>query len=101
MSVRWRRSRIQRRASTSTPGWRSVCTVSPRGRAKLVPWTSLHEQFGHGYRRIPQVPRGLSARSPSCTGNTRSARLEAQEGGLVLRNSPPPVPARIDTRPTS
>ena len=24
----------------------------PRGRAQLVPWTSLHEQFGHGYRRI-------------------------------------------------
>ena len=24
----------------------------PRGRAQFVPWTSLHEQFGHGYRRI-------------------------------------------------
>ena len=73
----------------------------PRGRAQLVPWTSLHEQFGHGYRRIRKFREVFLRTLTVVHGQYRSARLEAQEGGLVLRNSPPPVPARIDALPPS
>ena len=73
----------------------------PRGRAQLVPWTSLHEQFGHGYRRIRKFREVFLRTLTVVHGQYREARLEVEEGGLVLRNSPPPVPARIDALPSS
>ena len=73
----------------------------PRERGQLVPWTALHEQFGHGYRRIRKFREVFLRTLTVVHGQYRAARLEVEEGGLVLRNSPPPVPARADALPST
>ena len=73
----------------------------PRERGQFVPWTALHEQFGQGYRRIRKFREVFLHTLTIVHGQYRSARLEAQKGGVLLRNSPPPVPARIEVLPPS
>jgi hypothetical protein len=66
----------------------------PPGRGYLVPWPALKEQFGPGYQRVrafrgvflPTLRRVLAVYP--------AARLEVMERGLVLRQSPPPVPRK-------
>jgi hypothetical protein len=67
--------------------------VSAR-RPQFVAWDSLHQQFGQGFarvrdfrRRFLQVLRQVQAAYPD-------ARLEADDKGLTLHHSRPPVPSR-------
>ena len=98
--------------------------VSP-SKPALVPWVSLYEQFGHGYKRIrdfrrvfvrtlkfvkivyheaagarrPRRPRtgpgGPVAAAAPGDGDGFCARLVPDDKGLRLWNSPPPVPRRL------
>ena len=62
-----------------------------RGRPQLVPWTSLHEQFGQGYCRIRKFREVFLRTLALVHGQYRAAQIEACPKGLTLRNSSPPV----------
>ena len=66
-----------------------------RGRPQLVPWTVLHEQFGQGYGRIRKFREVFLRTLTFVHGQYRVARVEVDQKGLTLRNSPPPVGPRI------
>jgi hypothetical protein len=67
----------------------------PKGRPQRITWQALHEQFGHGYRHIRQFRFEFLKVLALVHTQYRAARVEADEEGLELRNSPPPVPARL------
>ena len=71
----------------------------PRGRAQLVPWTALHEQFGQGYRRIRKFREKFVHTLTEIYTQYRAARIEVDQKGLTLRNSPPPVGPRMGDAP--
>jgi Plasmid encoded RepA protein len=66
----------------------------PPGRSQLVPWTSLQEQFGPGYARIRDFRRGFLDTLKQVHAVYPTARLWADERGLTLEDSPPPVTSR-------
>ena len=66
-----------------------------RGRPQLVPWTALHEQFGQGYSRIRKFREVFLRTLCLVDMQYRAARVEVNQKGLVLRNSPPPVGPRV------
>lgn len=67
----------------------------PEGKPQRVTWQALYEQFGHGYTR----PRAFRFEFTKVLAlvhmQYRAARIAADEGGLELRTSPPPIPARL------
>ena len=63
----------------------------PRGREELVPWTSLLEQFGGGYTRVRDFRRFFLKQLAAVHTQYPEARVEADEHGIRVRNSPPPV----------
>ena len=66
----------------------------PAGKSQLVPWTSLQEQFGQGFGRIRDFRRRFLQTLRQVKDAYPSARLDADEAGVTLQNSPPPVPPR-------
>ena len=68
----------------------------PAGKSQLVPWTSLQEQFGPGYARLRDFRRGFLDTLRQVHAVYPGARLSADERGLTLEASPPPVTARND-----
>ena len=68
----------------------------PRGRPQFIPWTALQEQFGYDYSRIRKFREVFLRTLTVVHGQYRAARIEADQRGLVIRNSPPPVPVRVD-----
>ena len=68
--------------------------VNP-GKPAFIPWTALRDQFGWHYgqmRKFRQVFRDTLAMVLS---QYRGARLELDDRGMTLRNSPPPVKGRV------
>jgi hypothetical protein len=65
------------------------------GRGVLVPWTSLHEQFGHGYERIRDFRRVFLRTLKAVKVVYPSAKFDLREGGMTLWQSRPPVPRRL------
>jgi hypothetical protein len=70
--------------------------VSP-AKPQFIPWTALHEQFGQGFGRIRDFRRSFIQTLHHVTSAYPAARMSADEGGLTLTNSPPPVPSRSST----
>ena len=68
----------------------------PAGKSQLVPWTSLAEQFGPGYARLRDFRRGFLETLCQVHAVYPQARLSADERGLTLDHSPPPVAGKID-----
>jgi hypothetical protein len=66
----------------------------PAGKSQLVPWTSLQEQFGPGYARIRDFRRGFLDTLRQVHAVYPAARIFADERGLTLEASPPPVTSR-------
>lgn len=64
-------------------------------RSALVPWASLHEQFGHGYERIRDFRRVLVRTLRQVKLVYPEAKFETAEEGLQLRHSRPPVARRL------
>jgi hypothetical protein len=65
------------------------------GKRALVPWTSLHEQFGSGYERIRDFRRVFLRTLKSVHRVYPDAKFDLGEGGMTLRNSRPPVLSRL------
>ena len=63
----------------------------PRSRQELVPWTSLLEQFGAGYTRVRAFRAFFIKQLAAAHTQYPNARFEADQKGLWIRNSPPPV----------
>lgn len=66
----------------------------PTGKPQFVSWASLHQQFGWSYKRI----RAFRAVFLHTLGQVQSqypkAKLSADDGGLTLSNSQPPIASR-------
>lgn len=64
-------------------------------RGVLVPWTSLHEQFGHGYERIRDFRRVFGRTLAQVKLVYPEAKFDLAEEGMQLRHSRPPVARRF------
>ena len=69
------------------------------GRAQFIPWPRVQEQFGAGYARLRDFRAFFLAQLRAVLTQYPEARVEADEKGLWLRHSPPPVPPRLITGP--
>jgi hypothetical protein len=65
------------------------------GRPALIPWVSLHEQFGHGYERIRDFRRVYLRTLRQVKVVYPEAKFEVGEGGLKVRHSRPPVARKL------
>jgi hypothetical protein len=63
----------------------------PEDRPQFVPWTALHEQFGQGYAQIRQFRAFFLRQLAEVKEVYPEARLEADNRGMQLRQSQPPV----------
>ena len=66
----------------------------PPGRPQLVPWANLHEQFGQGYARVRDFRARFLATLRQVATVYPDARLTADDRGITLEHSPPPVRGR-------
>ena len=66
----------------------------PTGKPQFVAWTSLHEQFGQGFARIRDFRRQFLKTLHHVASAYPAARYSADDGGLTLSHSPPPVAPR-------
>jgi hypothetical protein len=64
-------------------------------RSYLVTWPNLHAQFGHNYKLIRQFRQAFLKTLANVLAQYPDARVEPDEGGLVLHHSPPPVRPKI------
>ena len=71
----------------------------PRGRPQFIPWTALHQQFGLGYNRLRKFREKFMLTLALVHTQYPAARIEADQRGLTLRNSPPPVTPRSTPLP--
>ena len=69
------------------------------GREELVPWAPLHEQFGAGYAEIRFFRRFFLAQLRAVHTQYPQARITADEKGLRLRHSRPPVAPKLLSGP--
>ena len=65
------------------------------GRPAFVPWTALKAQFGWHYGRMDNFKRVYRQALDVVLSQYRGARLELDNRGMTLRNSPPPVKGRF------
>jgi Plasmid encoded RepA protein len=68
--------------------------VSPF-KPQFIPWTALKEQFGWNYGRMDNFKRVFRQTLDMVLSQYRAARLELDDCGITLRNSPPPVQGRV------
>jgi hypothetical protein len=66
----------------------------PAGKPQFIAWDLLHEQFGQGFARIRDFRRRFLQTLHHIESAYPTARLAADDGGLTLSHSPPPVPSR-------
>ena len=65
------------------------------GKLAFIPWTALKEQFGWNYGRMDNFKRVFRQVLCMVLSQYRGARLELDDRGMTLRNSPPPVKGRF------
>jgi Plasmid encoded RepA protein len=66
----------------------------PAGKPQFVDWASLHEQFGQGFARIRDFRRKFLQTLNHVTSAYPAARMSADDRGMTLSHSPPPVAPR-------
>jgi hypothetical protein len=66
----------------------------PAGKPQFVDWASLHEQFGQGFARIRDFRRKFLQTLSHVTSAYPAARMSADDRGMTLSHSPPPVAPR-------
>jgi hypothetical protein len=67
----------------------------PTGKPQFIPWTAVHEQFGQGFARMRDFRRSFLQTLAHVRSAYPSARVSADDRGLTLENSPPPVAPRF------
>lgn len=65
------------------------------GKPQFIPWRALHEQFGQGFARMRKFREKFSWVLKQAQTQYPTARIEADKGGLTLRQSPPPITKRL------
>ena len=65
------------------------------GKSAFVPWTSLKEQFGHGYGRIDNFKRVYRTTLRQVKAVYPEAKFEIDDHGMKLRQSRPPIGRRL------
>jgi hypothetical protein len=65
------------------------------GKSALVPWTSLWEQFGHGYAQIRQFRAVFTRTLKQVKVVYPEAKFDLLVGGMRLQHSRPPVAKRL------
>ena len=68
----------------------------PVGKPQLVPWAGLYDQFGQGYDRVRDFRRRFLDTLRLVQDVYPQARLSADERGMTLEHSPPPVAGKAD-----
>ena len=63
----------------------------------LVPWVSLHEQFGQGYKHIRQYRKVFLETLKDVMTQYPSAQVTPTPEGLILKKSPPPIATNLLT----
>ena len=76
-------------------GSRSACTASTRSSPQFIPWTALKEQFGWHYGRMDKFRQVFRKTLAMVLSQYRGARIELDDQGMTLCNSPPPVKGRL------
>src|SRR5262245_54697980 len=66
----------------------------PPGKPQFIAWPSAYEQFGQGFARLRDFRRQFLQTLAHVRSAYPSARIAADEQGLTLENSPPPVAPR-------
>ena len=66
----------------------------PVGKPAFVSWAALHWQFGAGYQQIRYFRREFRTALRQALAVYPEAKVEADQRGLTLRHSPPPVAPR-------
>jgi len=66
----------------------------PTGKPQFIAWNSLHEQFGQGFARIRDFRRSFLHTLHQVGSAYPAARLSADDHGLTLSHSPPPIAPR-------
>ena len=66
---------------------------------QLVPWVSLHDQFGQGYARLRKFREVFTTALGQVAAVYPGARFDLHEKGMYLQNSPPPVLKKLITKP--
>ena len=69
----------------------------PTAKPQFVDWNSLHEQFGQGFSRIRDFRRRFLLTLHQVASAYPTARMDADERGMTLSHSPPPVAPRVTT----
>jgi hypothetical protein len=64
------------------------------GKPQQITWLAIYDQFGQGFARIRDFRRNFLHTLQQVHAAYPQARIEAEEVGLILSNSPPPVPPR-------
>jgi Plasmid encoded RepA protein len=67
----------------------------PPGKPQLVPWPSLHEQFGQGYTRLRKFREFFLGLLPQVNTAYPAAEFEIDNRGMMLYQSEPPVLKRL------
>jgi hypothetical protein len=65
------------------------------GKPAFIPWTALKDQFGWHYGRMDNFKRIFRQILTMVLSQYQGARLEMDDRGMTLRNSPPPVKGRM------
>lgn len=68
--------------------------IEPR-RAVFVPWQALRLQFGAEYQHMFHFRAEFRTALRRVLARYSAARIESEAGGMILRNSAPPVPGRL------
>jgi Plasmid encoded RepA protein len=67
----------------------------PQPKPQRISWKALYEQFGQGYRHIRQFRAEFLRPLALVCSQYPAAKVVADERGLALRHSPPPVAVRL------
>jgi Plasmid encoded RepA protein len=68
----------------------------PSNKPQFIPWTGVYDQFGQGYARIRDFRRRFLETLRQVQAVYPESRLSADEGGITLENSPPPIAGKSD-----
>lgn len=66
----------------------------PTSKPQFIAWALLHEQFGQGFHRIRDFRRRFLQTLHHVQAAYPGARIAADDRGMTLSHSPPPVPPR-------
>ena len=66
----------------------------PPGKPQFITWAAAYEQFGQGFARVRDFRRQFLQTLAQVKNAYPSARIAANEQGLTLEHSPPPVAPR-------